>query len=607
MQSEAARRDAARPQVTAVIFSSCMPTVQHELRRLEMAKTLLEHSGYEVVSGCIHLYQDRRDTDAGLHTFSLEHRAAICNATCQGSDWISACAAPCQAGREADATKALGQTLQQAFQRTVSVAVVSHRNEVHLFAQHLQSGRPVVVLDSAPGEEDAWICSLTPAQLSRFKHLLIIGEDAEASVTKLVESARRMLGSAEAVPEGLLVPGVAAYLHEKRISFAVCQDAGGGLREVDAARLAAEDARLQAVLRGDPSECGLPGMHHTQAGWLQREELAFCDATPVLGCRTNAARQMGVLRGSERVEIKVVSLGQHREAAFAELICEVAVLARMPVHQHLARLRGAGRWDPSAYFVVMELGQSNLRAECDALLRPQLSVPRSRDGLARRGPATATNRFPALDVLQLILGAARGLDAMHRSGLLHRALHCTNVHTVKSYNPNTPGAIVAKLCDFGLVAVADPGRLPGAVRNILGSRSSEVLLPGSAKCYPPDARYTYATDVYMFGACILWELPHQAEWFGNLSEAEARHAALQGKRSLITVPLDPIYESLLLACVEADPEKRPTSAQVVTSLEELQAVLVIDHHEMSEVVQGYQDLSKLETDQVGEYGSLHRK
>eukprot|EP00854_Cymbomonas_tetramitiformis_P004243 gene4243-5226_t len=492
-------------------------------------------------------------------------------------------------------------------------------------------------------------------------------QDAEASVTKLVESARRMLGSAEAVPEGLLVPG----------------DAGGGLREVDAARLAAEDARLQAVLRGDPSECGLPGMHHTQAGWLQREELAFCDATP-----------MGVLRGSERVEIKVtivlsvsllqafnvnftvVSLGQHREAAFAELICEVAVLARMPVHQHLARLRGAGRWDPSAYFVVMELGQSNLRAECDALLRPQLSVPRSRDGLARRGPATATNRFPALDVLQLILGAARGLDAMHRSGLLHRALHCTNVHTVKSYNPNTPGAIVAKLCDFGLVAVADPGRLPGAVRNILGSRSSEVLLPGSAKCYPPDARYTYATDVYMFGACILWELPHQeavtpdpagvrmqhtvpadcrqlnnsdlqvekgcacnagncndgaktvhggvtsrgdevctegsclekmelarvstqAEWFGNLSEAEARHAALQGKRSLITVPLDPIYESLLLACVEADPEKRPTSAQVVTSLEELQAVLVIDHHEMSEVVQGYQDLSKLETDQVG--------
>ena len=160
-------------------------------------------------------------------------------------------------------------------------------------------------------------------------------------------------------------------------------------------------------------------------------------------------------------------------------------------------------------------------------------------------------RFPhdkAIDVSRQI---AEGLAAAHTKGLLHRDLKPANVML--------DGQGQVRLTDFGLAGLAEA--LSGEdVRSGTPSYMSPEQLAGR--------EVSVRSDIYALGL-VIYELVTGRRAFEGKSFAELarRHRDERPIDPAVLVPdLDPAVERTILACLEKEPRKRPSSALVVAAM-----------------------------------------
>ncbi|TMW68251.1 hypothetical protein Poli38472_005719 [Pythium oligandrum] len=175
--------------------------------------------------------------------------------------------------------------------------------------------------------------------------------------------------------------------------------------------------------------------------------------------------------------------------------------------------------------------------------------------------------------IRLALGAARGLLYLHSAEppLVHGQLKSTNILVDDSWN--------AKLADFGTRRVAeavgfDRRRLEkvDSDTGLLRWTAPELLKLGEERVFkgklPSGHVSPQAVDVYSFGI-VLWELTTGELPFADCkSNHEIRDRLLQGLRPPMTPGNYNIkWADLIVRCWSDDPLRRPTAAEIVSTLE----------------------------------------
>ena len=157
-------------------------------------------------------------------------------------------------------------------------------------------------------------------------------------------------------------------------------------------------------------------------------------------------------------------------------------------------------------------------------------------------------------VLDAAVQIARGIHSLHSHDIIHGDLNCNNVLVTDDFT--------YKLADFGLSRV------------YLGRESQEHSgMCGTVTHMPPEMvrnqLITLSCDVYAFGV-ILYELyTSRRAWAGTRYETIVA-AKFAGEDLQLPDHAPAPYAALFKACIHPDHKERPTSAQVLDSVSELQ-------------------------------------
>jgi serine/threonine-protein kinase len=160
-------------------------------------------------------------------------------------------------------------------------------------------------------------------------------------------------------------------------------------------------------------------------------------------------------------------------------------------------------------------------------------------------------RLPADKALDIARQLCGGLAAAHEKGVLHRDLKPANVMLDGQGN--------VRITDFGLAALAQ-------------SLSADDVRSGTPTYMSPEQlqgrEVTVRSDVYGLGL-LLYELftGRRAFTGRSLAELSRKHRDERPIEPSALVPgLDPAVEQAILACLEKEPRRRPSSALVVLGL-----------------------------------------
>jgi serine/threonine protein kinase len=148
----------------------------------------------------------------------------------------------------------------------------------------------------------------------------------------------------------------------------------------------------------------------------------------------------------------------------------------------------------------------------------------------------------------LAAGCAEALESIHGAGLVHRDLKPSNVLV----SPGGPRVI-----DFGLARAVERIQLT-MTRGALGTPA--YMAPEQAR----DTRQaTTASDVYSLGATILYAATGHGPYQGDSVMDVLVHLATEPP-DLSGLPPD--LADVVMACLQRDPRRRPTSASVLAYL-----------------------------------------
>jgi WD40 repeat protein len=154
--------------------------------------------------------------------------------------------------------------------------------------------------------------------------------------------------------------------------------------------------------------------------------------------------------------------------------------------------------------------------------------------------------LPEDSLVRLAIGVATALAAIHHSGVLHRDLKPGNV-LLTGEGP--------RVIDFGIARA--PGMSltsTGAVMGTYGYMAPEVL---------SGSRATQAADVFAWGALTIFAASGVEPFRGaNIGEVAHRTAFVEPDLSLLPARIRP----LVAAAVAKDPQRRPSSLELLTGL-----------------------------------------
>jgi len=254
------------------------------------------------------------------------------------------------------------------------------------------------------------------------------------------------------------------------------------------------------------------------------EEVAFCtDAQGrrvVLGRGSWGHIYLATRYGTQEVAVKVIDRDGHSKSWLHLLRREVAILQRISFDRNIVQYYGACLEGDRAMLVMEYCEGGDLRRAMQSVRGPELAWCRG-------------GRAVALDV-------ARGLRFCHVTGVIHRDLKSSNVLLTAEG--------VAKIGDVGLA------RLVGAAGD-----TSSLAVAGTFSFAAPEllmgTKVTEKSDSYSFGV-LLWEIVTQ-------------EVPIRGQMRELQCPQEAPEElaDLIEACMEVDPDARPSSHQIFEALQ----------------------------------------
>jgi tRNA A-37 threonylcarbamoyl transferase component Bud32 len=238
------------------------------------------------------------------------------------------------------------------------------------------------------------------------------------------------------------------------------------------------------------------------------------------------------------VAIKALRLhsDERQSRILEDFLKELSVLRKLR-HKHVVQLIGASAGPPACVLVTEFCSGGAL------------------SGYLRRNRPV----LPHAEQLRLALHVARGMDYLHRCGVVHRDLKAANL-LLDEHG-------VCKVGDFGLVRVID---------GTAGAESSLTSETGTYRWMAPEvithARYGAKCDVYSF-AIVLWEIT--AAGAMPYPGVPALHVALgvaqsPGLRPNIPVTAPAELARLMPRCWAEVPDERPAFEELVRTLEAAQ-------------------------------------
>jgi len=223
------------------------------------------------------------------------------------------------------------------------------------------------------------------------------------------------------------------------------------------------------------------------------------------------------------VALKILKAALSDDDTFRQRFLHEARAAAETQHEHLVPILDAGETDGRSFLAVA-----------------YVEGPTLEERIRERGP------LPVDDLVRIARELGSSLDALHRSGLVHRDVKSSNVLLDDD---------AALLTDFGLAkgpaytVLTRPGQVMGTL---------EYLAPELIRGEPA----TPATDIYAFG-CLVYECAAGKTPFGGRSLFEVGIAHLDEE------PPDPgagradwpsALSVALVAALRKDPGDRPSSA-----------------------------------------------
>jgi len=259
--------------------------------------------------------------------------------------------------------------------------------------------------------------------------------------------------------------------------------------------------------------------------------------------RTIAAGGMGVVLGARHdtlgnpVAIKVMLPDAVAQEGAQDRFLREARAAAHLTSEHVVRVFDVGTLDSGLPFMVMEhLSGKDLAAI-----------------LAERGP------LPFADAAAYVLQVVEGLIEAHQQGVVHRDLKPSNLFVLAR-----GGRL--KILDFGISKIVSPN---GPISSADAVRTSTQALMGSPMYMSPEqVRSTKnvdrSTDIWSLGVIftelLTAKMPFEAESIGAVFARILTEPIPLVTKARPDVPK--ALAAVIARCLDRDPEKRPTAAQL---------------------------------------------
>ncbi|KAG0580913.1 hypothetical protein KC19_4G210100 [Ceratodon purpureus] len=176
------------------------------------------------------------------------------------------------------------------------------------------------------------------------------------------------------------------------------------------------------------------------------------------------------------------------------------------------------------------------------------------------------NRMSGLEIasaIKLLRDAARGMDFLHKRGIVHRDMKAANL-LIDEYD-------VVKVCDFGVARLKPTPSHPSEKSSFCSAEMTAET--GTYRWMSPEVLehkpYDHKADVYSFGI-TMWEVLTGDVPYAGLTPLQAAIGVVQrGLRPVIPPYVPEVLSILMQRCWHKDPNSRPEFNEVLRTLEML--------------------------------------
>ncbi|RIA89741.1 kinase-like domain-containing protein, partial [Glomus cerebriforme] len=151
--------------------------------------------------------------------------------------------------------------------------------------------------------------------------------------------------------------------------------------------------------------------------------------------------------------------------------------------------------------------------------------------------------------IEMLWSISTGLNVIHELDLIHGNLHGGNILV-----ENEMDSVDARIADTGLHGPVDDKQ--ASSQQIYG------VIPFVAPEIFNEYLTTKASDIYSFGM-IMWMLSAGVRpYYDKPHDNQLIQEICSGLRPSVVSGTPPVYSSLMLQCLDANPSNRPTASQI---------------------------------------------